>query len=132
LAFYGATAESFPEGRQFAKQSMLALDAVFDLVGPDGARSIVAEDFFNGLFETDLGPEEVLVHVRIPPQKRAHAQATASVVILLPVTSSWCQSARPCDAPMTVKARPVKPSERNSDCHLNVIDEFATGNLPSA
>jgi CO/xanthine dehydrogenase FAD-binding subunit len=52
---------------------MLALDAVFDLAGPDGERSIAAEDFFKGLFETDLGPEEVLMHVRISPQKGARA-----------------------------------------------------------
>jgi carbon-monoxide dehydrogenase medium subunit len=53
--------------------AMLALDAVFDLAGPDGERSIAAEDFFKGLFETDLGPEEVLVRVRIPLQKGARA-----------------------------------------------------------
>src|SRR6202790_3158561 len=53
--------------------AMLALDAVFDLAGPDGERSIAAEDFFKGLFETDLGPEEVLVRVRIPLQNGARA-----------------------------------------------------------
>ena len=53
--------------------AMLALDAVFDLAGPDGERSIAAEDFFKGLFENDLGPEEILVRARIPLQKGARA-----------------------------------------------------------
>jgi carbon-monoxide dehydrogenase medium subunit len=53
--------------------AMLALDAVFDLAGPDGERSIAAEDFFKGLFENDLGPEEILVRARIPLQNDARA-----------------------------------------------------------
>jgi len=45
---------------------VLALGAELRAVGPKGARTIKAEDFFKDLFTTALGPEEVLTEVRIP------------------------------------------------------------------
>jgi carbon-monoxide dehydrogenase medium subunit len=35
-------------------------------MGPKGKRSIKAEDFFEGLFETALGPQDVLTAIRLP------------------------------------------------------------------
>jgi carbon-monoxide dehydrogenase medium subunit len=49
--------------------AMLALDAMFDLEGPSGKRSLAAEDFFKGLFETALGHQEILTRVRIPTRQ---------------------------------------------------------------
>jgi len=46
--------------------AMLALDAVIDVTGARGSRSIAARDFFKGLFETDLQPGEVIVAIRVP------------------------------------------------------------------
>jgi aerobic carbon-monoxide dehydrogenase medium subunit len=43
---------------------LVALDGEVDLVGPGGKRSIKAGDFFQGLFETALGPHDVLSAVR--------------------------------------------------------------------
>jgi len=45
---------------------MLALDAEFVVRGLSGERSVPASGFFKSLFETDLGPQEVLTAVRVP------------------------------------------------------------------
>jgi aerobic carbon-monoxide dehydrogenase medium subunit len=44
----------------------LALDAQMEAVSPTGRRTIAAADFFTGLWETALEPDEVLVGVRFP------------------------------------------------------------------
>jgi carbon-monoxide dehydrogenase medium subunit len=44
----------------------VALDAEIDIVGPGGKRSVKAGDFFKGLFETALAPQEVITAVRVP------------------------------------------------------------------
>src|SRR6185437_1655517 len=45
---------------------LLALDGEIEATGPKGKRSIKAQDFFKGLFETALAPQEVLTGVRLP------------------------------------------------------------------
>jgi aerobic carbon-monoxide dehydrogenase medium subunit len=35
-------------------------------MGPKGKRTIKAQDFFKGLFETALGPQDVLTAIRVP------------------------------------------------------------------
>ena len=45
---------------------LLALDGEVDATGPKGKRTIKAADFFKGLFETALGPQDVLTAIRIP------------------------------------------------------------------
>ncbi len=45
---------------------LLALDGEIDAVGPKGKRTIRAQDFFKGLFETALGPRDVLTALRVP------------------------------------------------------------------
>jgi carbon-monoxide dehydrogenase medium subunit len=45
---------------------VLALGAEIKAVGPKGARTIKADDFFKDLMTTALGPDEVLTEVRIP------------------------------------------------------------------
>ena len=44
----------------------LALDAEFEIAGPDGTRTAKADGFFKGLFETGLEPGEILTAVNIP------------------------------------------------------------------
>jgi aerobic carbon-monoxide dehydrogenase medium subunit len=47
---------------------LLALDASIVATGPHGVRRTIAADaFFTGLFETALAPNEVLTEIRIPP-----------------------------------------------------------------
>ena len=45
---------------------LLALDGEVEASGPKGARTIKAADFFKGLFETALAPDEVLTAIRVP------------------------------------------------------------------
>jgi carbon-monoxide dehydrogenase medium subunit len=46
--------------------TMLALRAEVVATGPRGARTIPIDDFFLGLFETALEPDEILTEIRIP------------------------------------------------------------------
>jgi len=45
---------------------LLALDAEVVVQGPSGTRSVPAGEFFVGLFETALQPNEVLTAIRVP------------------------------------------------------------------
>jgi len=45
---------------------LLALDGEVEAAGPKGKRTISANDFFKGLFETALAPQEVLTAIRVP------------------------------------------------------------------
>jgi aerobic carbon-monoxide dehydrogenase medium subunit len=45
---------------------LLALDGEVEAAGPKGRRTIKAADFFKGLFETALAPQEVLTAIRVP------------------------------------------------------------------
>ena len=45
---------------------MVALDAEFVIAGPGGQRRVAAADFFQDLFTTALGEDEILVEVRVP------------------------------------------------------------------
>src|ERR1700722_8651218 len=45
---------------------VLALDATMIARGPSGEREIPATDFFGGLFETALEPDELLTEIRVP------------------------------------------------------------------
>jgi CO/xanthine dehydrogenase FAD-binding subunit len=45
---------------------MLALDATFRLHGPTGTRRVRAREFYRGLFDTALEPDELLVEIEVP------------------------------------------------------------------
>lgn len=45
---------------------LLTLDAVFVVRGPGGERRVPAAAFFTGVFETALGPQDVLTEIRVP------------------------------------------------------------------
>jgi carbon-monoxide dehydrogenase medium subunit len=45
---------------------LMALDGEVEATGPKGKRTIKAGDFFTGLFETALGPQDVLTAIRVP------------------------------------------------------------------
>src|SRR5262245_28986307 len=45
---------------------LLALGGELAIAGPQGSRSMKADDFFKGLFETALTPREVLTAIRLP------------------------------------------------------------------
>jgi carbon-monoxide dehydrogenase medium subunit len=45
---------------------LLALDGEVDAQGPKGKRTIKAGDYFKGLYETALGPQDILTAIRLP------------------------------------------------------------------
>jgi aerobic carbon-monoxide dehydrogenase medium subunit len=45
---------------------LLALGGEVDIAGATGKRTVKADDFFRGLFETALGPGDVLTAIRVP------------------------------------------------------------------
>jgi carbon-monoxide dehydrogenase medium subunit len=49
---------------------MVALGATMHVLGPNGERSIPAEEFFLGVYMTAAGPGELLTKITVPPGKR--------------------------------------------------------------
>jgi len=49
---------------------VLALGGEIDIAGPKGKRTVKADAFFRGLFETALRPQEMLTAVRVPAADR--------------------------------------------------------------
>ena len=45
---------------------VVALDGEIEIVGPQGQLTVKADEFFTGLFETALGPRDVLTAIRVP------------------------------------------------------------------
>jgi carbon-monoxide dehydrogenase medium subunit len=45
---------------------VLALGGEIDIAGADGVRSVAAAEFFRGVFETAVGPQELVTEVRVP------------------------------------------------------------------
>jgi carbon-monoxide dehydrogenase medium subunit len=62
--FGGALAHADPAGDLGA--TALALDAEFVVAGSGGSRTVAAVDFFEDLFTTAIGDDEILTEVRIP------------------------------------------------------------------
>src|ERR1700752_1661654 len=52
---------------------MLALGATMVVRGPAGERRIAAADFFTGIYETRLAPEDLLVAVEVPVARKGSA-----------------------------------------------------------
>jgi carbon-monoxide dehydrogenase medium subunit len=52
---------------------MVALNAVIVVRGQAGERRIAAEDFFKGIYETDLSPQELLIAVELPVARKNSA-----------------------------------------------------------
>src|SRR5690349_15575241 len=49
---------------------LLALGGKVEVAGPKGKRTVKADDFFKGLFETALGPQDVLTAIRVPAARK--------------------------------------------------------------
>ena len=49
---------------------LVALGGEVDIAGPAGPRTVQADDFFTDLFETALGPRDVLTAIRLPAATR--------------------------------------------------------------
>jgi aerobic carbon-monoxide dehydrogenase medium subunit len=51
---------------------VLALDAEIDITGTAGVRTVPATEFFRGVFETAVGPDELVTEVRVRKQSGDH------------------------------------------------------------
>jgi aerobic carbon-monoxide dehydrogenase medium subunit len=72
---------------------LLALEAALVVRGPGGERTVAAADFFQGLFQTALGEQDVLTEIRVPKldgagwayekfNRRAQDWATVGAVVV--------------------------------------------------
>ncbi|MBM3679517.1 MAG: xanthine dehydrogenase family protein subunit M, partial [Actinobacteria bacterium] len=85
---------------------MLAVGAELVAQGAAGTRAIAADDFFTGVFETALAPDELLIEVRLPKlaattgwsyvklNRRAQDWATVGVAALLHRSGDRIDAAR--------------------------------------
>lgn len=84
----------------------IAVDAVFTLQGPQGQRTVKAEDFFQGTYLTALAEDELLVDIRVPAfqpgtgwayeklKRKTGDWATAGAAVVLRISSGQVSHAR--------------------------------------
>jgi aerobic carbon-monoxide dehydrogenase medium subunit len=83
----------------------LTLDADIVVQGPNGERTVDAQDFFKGFFETALGEDEIITEVRVPKvgnagwsylkfRQRSLDWATVGVAALVGVQNGSIEGAR--------------------------------------
>jgi carbon-monoxide dehydrogenase medium subunit len=84
----------------------LALEATFTLEGPKGQRSVKAENFFHGIYQTDLAEDEILCDIRIPAlapgtgyaygklKRKTGDWATAAAAVVLRLKGDRVESVR--------------------------------------
>jgi carbon-monoxide dehydrogenase medium subunit len=84
---------------------MLALDAVYLVKGPGGAREIKARGFYQGAYATELKDREILTAIRIPKPAPGHGAAyvkqkrkigdyaTAAAAVVLTLSGGKCTGA---------------------------------------
>ncbi len=84
---------------------MQALDAVYDLEGPQGTRQVKAREFYEAAYFTALADGEILTAVRIPTPAAGHGHAyqkqkrkigdyaTAAAAVVLGVSGGTCSFA---------------------------------------
>lgn len=117
---------------------MLALEATFTLIGPNGSRQVAASDFFLGTFYTALEAAEILSEIRIKPMapgtgasycklKRKNGDfATAAAAAVVSMSGNQCQSA--CvsltnAAPTAVRAEQAEAALRGQAVNDNLIEQ---------
>ena len=112
---------------------MLALNATFTLVGPNGSRQVAAGDFFMGTFFTALEADEILTEIRIAPQaantgasyqklkRKTGDFATAAAAAVITLSGDTCQCA--AIALTNLGATALRASEAEAVLTGRVIDE---------
>lgn len=85
---------------------MLAYGATMVAQGPSGRREIAADDFFVGLFENAMEPNEILVEIRIPTpaagsggayekfERKVGDYAISAAAVQLTLSGNTCAAAR--------------------------------------
>jgi carbon-monoxide dehydrogenase medium subunit len=133
----GALAHADPAGDLPAV--VVALDGSCVVAGPGGRRTVPAGDFFVDYFATALGPQDILVEVRLPrmPDWGAHylkfhrtAQAWATVGVAAAVRRSNGSIAEARVAltnmgPTPVRAAEVEAALSGADASASAVQEAA-------
>lgn len=85
---------------------LLALDAEFRIAGPGGDQVVRSADFFRGPYTTAVGPDNLLLEVRLPGSARGSGSAyrklakkgshyaVVGAAVYLEVSGNRCQAAR--------------------------------------
>ena len=84
---------------------VLALDAELVITGPEGERTVPAAEFFRGVWETAVGPGELLTEIRVPKlggagwsylkfNRRAQDWATVGVAAIVRRENGGVEEAR--------------------------------------
>jgi len=117
---------------------MLALGASFVLTGPKGERTVKAEAFFKGLYDTALAPDEVLTQIRFPVpsagsgwsygklKRKTGDFATAATAVLLQMTGGPSGKVAKASIALTnVGATPLKATAAEAALAGRALDEAA-------
>ena len=62
--------------------ALVALDAAIEIASSNGRRSIAAIEFFRGMFETSLAPNEIVTAIHLPPLARDVGTAYEKLTIV--------------------------------------------------
>ena len=95
---------------------MLALDATIIVRGSGGERRIAAEEFFTGIYETALSPQELLVAIELPSRER------------IPRISSMNSPGVTATTPLSAWRR--RRSSRADGSPISALAFFAVGDRP--
>jgi len=121
-----------------------ALDADLVLRGPDGERTVPSAEFFRGVFETALGPQDVLTEIRVPKlgpagwsyvkfTRRAQDWATVGVAAVVRRVNGTIDDAAIAltnMGPTPVRARAAEGAFNTPDDAANAADVVAQESDP--
>jgi len=114
---------------------MLAYGATLVAAGPSGTREIGVDDFFTGLFESALEPNELLTEIRIPApsagsggayvkfERKVGDYAISAAAVQLTVSAGTCTAAR--IALTNVSAVPMRATGAEAALIGSAVDEAA-------
>ena len=116
--------------------TLLALDAEFVALGPEGERTIPAADFFRGIFETALSSSDVLTEIRVPAASGTYvkfnrrAQDWATVGVAVARTDGDVHVALTSMGPTPLRARAVEQALANGASPREAADRAEEGKSP--
>jgi carbon-monoxide dehydrogenase medium subunit len=147
--FGGSIAHADPAGDLPALA--LALDAVMEIAGPGGRRTVGADEFFVDYLQSALGPDEVLVSVSVPKlgdgwghryekfQSAAQAWALVGALAMVHRANGSIDEARVGlvnMGPTPVRARSVEQGLTGGDPTVEAVaaaaDQAPTGTSPTS
>ncbi len=117
---------------------LLAVEAELVVRGPEGDRTVPAADFFRGIFETDIGPQDVLAEIRVPVldggwsylKFRRRSQDWATVGVAAVRAGGGARVALTNMAPTAVRARAVEQALAGGSSPAAAAEQAAEGSDP--